>query len=224
VSFAEAHAYVHLHSDTIDIPICTSEILLRSFSKTSAPGVSDVITPDAPFDKLTALATPAQKAILEGLSKQLEFYGQNRTESARKEAQRVLTEKQKADADRNKTMQEYNQTRQRIATAVQTKWPEFGTPWHPRTQEILKSDSPEVIKAIESHDQYKQFNKLAEQLEAVSIKSLDLDRRWVKCQRFLRTAEDIALAANLTKFAPAEVQERYNELVAEECGTLGGRK
>lgn len=39
VSFAEAHAYVIVESDTIDIPVCTSEALLRRYSR--LPGSPD---------------------------------------------------------------------------------------------------------------------------------------------------------------------------------------
>ncbi len=37
VSFAEAHAYTIIHSDTIDIPIKTSDAFLRKFSETKRP-------------------------------------------------------------------------------------------------------------------------------------------------------------------------------------------
>jgi hypothetical protein len=66
------------------------------------------------------------------------------------------------------------------------------------------------------------MDKAGERADSLSKKALDLDRRWAKCQRFLRVAEDVALSANLPKVAPPEVVERYKEMVAAEAGTLGG--
>jgi hypothetical protein len=222
VSFAEAHAYVQLHSDTIDIPVCTSEILLRAYSKTRMDGVDDLITPEAPFDKLTASATPAQKAVLEGLSKQLEVYGLERTDAVQQESKRVLRDKQQADGDANRAMRSFRQAREPIASALRAKWPELNTRWHPRLAKILSDEADDLVRTIETHPGYKNMEKAGERADSLSKKALDLDRRWAKCQRFLRVAEDVALSANLPKVAPPEVVERYKEMVAAEGGTLGG--
>jgi hypothetical protein len=222
VSFAEAHAYVQLHSDTIDIPVCTSEILLRSYSKTRMDGVDDLMTPEAPFDKLTASATAAQKAVLEGLSKQLEVYGLERTDAVQKETKRVQKEKQQADGDANRAMRDYRQAREPVASALRAKWPELNTRWHPRLAKILSDEADDVVRTIESHAGYGKMEKAGERAEAMNKKALDLDRRWAKCQRFLRVAEDVALSANLPKVASPEVVERYKELIAAEAGTLVG--
>src|SRR4051812_44711545 len=43
-SLAEAHAYVLLHSDTVDIPMTTSDVLLRQFSKTRDERTAELVT------------------------------------------------------------------------------------------------------------------------------------------------------------------------------------
>jgi len=80
VSLAEAHAYVLLHSDTIELPLTTSDVLLRQFSRENG---TDLVRPDGPFDELIQHASPTQRAILEGLSDQLELKGNSRTFAAR---------------------------------------------------------------------------------------------------------------------------------------------
>ncbi len=44
VSFAEAHAYVQVRSDTIDIPVSTSDVFLRQFSEASARDPRGLVT------------------------------------------------------------------------------------------------------------------------------------------------------------------------------------
>ena len=54
-SLAEAHAYVLINSDTIDIPVCTSDVLLRQFSKTKDAKVKDLVTAGTKFEELLKL-------------------------------------------------------------------------------------------------------------------------------------------------------------------------
>ena len=75
ISFAEAHAYTVLTSDTIDIPVKTSDAFLRSFSKDKADGVSGLLTRESSYDALLAAAAPIDRAVLEGLSSQLKLTG-----------------------------------------------------------------------------------------------------------------------------------------------------
>src|SRR4030095_6107142 len=93
VSFAEAHAYVQLTSDTVDIPVCTCDAFLRTFSKQGGDEGSDLLSPEAPFGRLLKAATPAQRAVLEGLSKQLNLSGDDRVLQARSMAEKLDKER-----------------------------------------------------------------------------------------------------------------------------------
>ena len=77
ISFDEAHAYVILAADTIDLPVKTSGEYLTVHSKFGEVD-SDLLTNDEPYEDVLALANPVQKAILEGLSEQLDLKGSDR--------------------------------------------------------------------------------------------------------------------------------------------------
>ena len=92
ISFDEAHAYVILTADTIDLPVKSSGEYLTVHSKFGDGDDSKLLPNDIPYEKLLALATPVQKAILEGLSEQLDLNGSDRLVDAWKET--------KSDRDR----------------------------------------------------------------------------------------------------------------------------
>lgn len=73
VGMNEAFAYALLHDDSIDTPVCTSDVFLRKYVKTSDRQVFET-----PYADVRSWATPAQLAALDGLSQQLELNGQDR--------------------------------------------------------------------------------------------------------------------------------------------------
>lgn len=72
-SMAEAHAYVQISSDTIDVPVCTSDNFLRQYSKTQDAKIKDLLTANSRFDLLAEKTSPDRRAVLEELSKLLDL-------------------------------------------------------------------------------------------------------------------------------------------------------
>ncbi|HWD37459.1 MAG TPA: hypothetical protein VG944_01305 [Fimbriimonas sp.] len=72
VEMDEAYAYTILHDDSIDTPVCTSDVYLRAFVKKP-----DAETLATPYSQIVRWSTPAQKAALEGLSVQLKMDGED---------------------------------------------------------------------------------------------------------------------------------------------------
>ena len=77
VGMDEAFAYSLIHDDSIDTPVCTSDVFLRRFA--SSPG--DDWT-ETNWTDLRSWATPAQKAALEALSDDLTLKGDGRLAGA----------------------------------------------------------------------------------------------------------------------------------------------
>ncbi len=77
----EAFAYSLVNDDSIDTPVCTSDVFLRRF-------VTDRADPEVmatPFAKVRAWARPAQRAALDGLSLALKLDGEDRLQTAYQE-------------------------------------------------------------------------------------------------------------------------------------------
>jgi len=220
VSFAEAHAYTLLASNTIDIPIKTSGEMLRKLVKIEGDPPAGWVTTDAPFDDLLALAAPPERAVLEGLSVQLKLSGSDRVAEAHELAKSVQKDRDRLSKISRRKGRELRSCRNEIAQELKLAWPELSNPYHGRITEILVDHGNEIVKLIESHKRYSQFARLHDELDSIVEQRLDLERRWAKCQRLIRTAENVALAANLDKIEPTEMQERYRRMVAAENSTL----
>ena len=79
------------------------------------------------------------------------------------------------------------------------------------------------MKTIETHPRYKRFDELSREIDGISARNMDLERKWVKCQRLMQTLQSVALAANLEKVASPELQEKYKEITREEASLLEKR-
>jgi hypothetical protein len=116
---------------------------------------------------------------------------------------------------------ERDNLRNQIRARVLSRWPEISNPYHPAAVAAMTKEADAIVKLIESQSGFKRWDDLVRQAEDQGDKSLDLERRWVKCQRFLYVAETVALEANLEKFAGRLVQARYKALREAEGGRLG---
>lgn len=217
VSLAEAHAYVNLHSDTIDIPVSTSEALLRQFSKTGGGGLAG---PQMQFDALIEKASPPQKAVLEGLSGQLNLTAGNRYEESRRLADLLLAERKTVDRERSMKSDETDKIARQIRRRLIGRWPELSNPWHPRVADMMKQEGAQMQEFIEHDSDNPRWDLLRRDGDRLDDRSLDIERKWVKCQRLLRMLETVALAANIEKVASPAVVERYKQLLEDEAGIL----
>jgi len=215
ISLAEAHAYVQINSDTIDIPLATSDIFLRSCSK-AEKGKPDMINAEDDVETLLGVSRPDQRAVITELSKQLELKQDTRMAETRALSDKYDKERKNIDQQKRRLQRDLGGLRGSIQSTLKQRWPELANPWSPKVAEILRKESDDIVKLIESHPRFKRFDELSHEIEGLDTRSLDLERKWAKCQRLMQTMQSIALAANLEKVATPELQERYREIVREE--------
>ena len=238
VSFSEAHAYALLTSSTIDISVKTSDAFLRAYSEYPKPGSKGsrrkrrrderppqplvrLWHPDSAFADLIDLARAEERVVLEGLSGQLELFESRRARQARMVAARLAKENKARLSDRNKMRGQYDKLAAGIRREVINRWPELANPWHPSAATIIQKEADAIVECVESHAGYKRFSQLRRRLNRLSQEQLKRDRKWAKCQRLIRTLENVALAANLPHVASAGRQKEYARLLGAEMATLG---
>ena len=221
VSLAEAHAYALIHSETVDISMKTSDVFLRRYSSFRANGVEGMVTAEADFDQLLDLAGPADHAVLSELSTLLKLDGKSPVRDARVAADSNAQRRRSIDQQRSRLSRTHDQLRGVLQARVVGHWPELGNLLNPSAEKLIADEGDAVVKFIEAAPQFKDFAKQEKDIDDLDHQSFDLERTWVKYQRFIRTAENVALAANLPKVAKEDIVERFKKLVEAEGGWLG---
>lgn len=220
ISFDEAHGYVMLASSTIDIPVKTSDAFLREYSQLEADGHSGLVSIEQPFGELLALASPTERAVLSGLTQELKLAGDGRVQAAEKLAKEIEKQRKKlAERIKDKNRRR-NDLKRDVQRSLKLRWPELTNLLNPAVLDLLTRDAAQFVQAVESHPKYSEFSQLLREIEQLENQRLDLERRWVKCRRLIRVAENVVLAANLPQLASSELQARYQKLLAAERGAF----
>jgi len=213
---------------TPDTPSPTSAGSSDKSSETPTPGTRQSpeteqpwLTPDSEFDELLKHASLPDRQVLIGLSNALHLSEALRAKEVRALATQIQRDKKKLDIDYRKQTAEYKQIAGSILRRLQLQWPELSNRWHPQVQQIMANEAHSVTSAIKKHARFRRLETLGRERQALSRRKFDHDRQWIKCQRLVRTLENVALAANLPLVASPDIVRRFQELTAAENGTLG---
>ncbi len=223
-SLAEAHAYSLLESDTIDISIKTSDALLRALSKTKDDKNPELITADTSYERLLALAGPCERAVLEGLSETLSLAGNERTKAARELGEEFKKQKAEVDKRKGEKNKEFRAAAGEIVKLLKQRWPELENRWHAKVQEVLANEPGAAMAAMQSHPKWSDCQRLHDEIARLADEALDLERKWVKTQRFTYVVESVALAANLPSLASPDAIARYQALTKSEARSILAEK
>ncbi len=220
-SFTDAFTYALLNDDTIDIPLTTSDQLLRDFSHPrTSQETTDLLETNANYSDLLANATPAQRAALDGLSQKLALTGEDRIAKANALARDLQSQRNTLARQRRRIDNEDNAARNRLHDALLRRYPELGIANHPDSPAILTKEHDAISRFFDSSHDYKTWHDDDQKRNDIDDQDDVLERKWVLTQRFLDRTRTVILAANLPKIAPPEVITAYTNLIARETQTL----
>lgn len=240
VSLAEAHAYAVLASETTDIPLRSSETILRKFSRIAGYEIDGKGRPRSEDSEESAEVADTKLAYLEGSL--YEIAARGRPEETRMVV--GLAEKLGVpiSSDIGDVMKRYEiqrdefrnsrgfgsrrprgfSARRKVQTAVVEKWPELENPKNWPTVELLKPENQAAFLAeLEQIDGYADAIKSAEDRVKTREASVAAELKQVKFRRLIQQLENIVLAQNIALVADVDVVERYRQVVAAEEGFFG---
>jgi hypothetical protein len=245
VSFAEAHAYAVIESNTIDVPVRTSDALLRKYSQLRKPpkeggadenpvgrllnflgsdraggGKEELLDATGPLAKLIEHARPDQRAILAQLPTKLGFGGSPTVEEVKQKLAQVESKLSVANATLATAMSTHSTTLERVQEEVRELWPELHYDNSPTSMALASDRADEFLSKVTSLASYDSLAAAKKQVDEFSDQQLQLSRDEARLQRLVKTCESVALAANLPRIVPAEIVARYQQLVAMEESTL----
>jgi hypothetical protein len=247
VSFAEAHSYAVIESDTIDVPVRTSDALLRKYSRlrkrsadkdedsgsnpfgrflnafgsdSAKGGANDLMELKGHLAKLMEVARPDQRAIIERLPSKLGLGDNPKFEDVEQKLSRVESKVSVANAKLATAMSTQSTTLERVQEEVREIWPELHVDNSPLAMALTSERADEFVTTVSALPAYQALAAAKEQVKKLSDERLKLAREEARLQRLVSTCRSVALAANLPRIAPAEIAARYEQLVTMEEGTL----
>jgi hypothetical protein len=247
VSFAEAHAYAVIESDTIDVPVRTSDALLRKFSRmrskspdkqpagdgnpfgrllgvlgggSSKAGPQELTEAKGPLAKLIGLARPEQRAILQQMPPKFGLDETPTVEHIRQKLERVESKLGVANAKLATATSTQSATRKRVQDELRDVWPELHSDNSPLAMALASERAEEFVATVSALPSYKALSSAKKRVQEFADEQMRLSREEARLHRLLNTCESVALAANLPKIAPQEIVARYQQLVRIEEGFL----
>jgi hypothetical protein len=239
VSFAEAYAYAVTVGDTIDIPLRTSDVYLRTYSRlpdndqdlsqkqpdgksnSSAETGSESSARKSPLNlesvkgslqSIVDQAPPVSRRIVTVLSKSLGF-------ELKDDSAAVFTAYDKhlktvPQAPRRGGRGRSGSGRRNLLREISEKWPELGDDQHWEESELLKPEKQEkLLKEIKELPSWKSYDERRLQAEESARNAEQHELRDVKFRRLIKGLEIIVLEKNLPLVATPEIVQKYRQLI-----------
>ncbi len=239
VSFAEAYAYAVTVGDTIDIPLRTSDVYLRTYSRlpdddqdrakkeseVKSDSIAGTESADAArqsplnlasvkgsLQSLVDQAPPVSKRIVIELSKHLGFKLED-------DCQAVFTAYDKhlqsvPQAPRRGGRGRGGAGRRSLLQEISEKWPELGDDQHWEESALLKAENQEKLLAeLKELPSWKSYDERRQQAQESARKTEQHELRDVKFRRLIKGMEIIVLEKNLPLVATPEIVQRYRQLI-----------
>lgn len=246
VSMAEAHAYAMITCDTIDVPMRTSDVVLRKYSKfetepievespgfvrsifggllsrTDAPDVATKTNSlDRSIDEILSLARADQIEIITKLASMLELTGDlsvRRIQRQRKKLTERIEKKYSAVADLSDSEATLIEEVRRSLNQANPEFREQG--FSPIITEWTSTRGDEFVKLIESFEESQSLVHVQTQISSLTNEIESLERREAKLERLVLTLQNVLLEMNLPNVADEPTIERFQKLLELENSSL----
>jgi hypothetical protein len=236
VSFAEAHAYAVIQSDTIDVPVRTSEALLKQYSKIgdaqakakpAAKKDGDVTSSEpellglsGPVKTLATACRPDQRAVIEQLTTKLGLKAIATVEDVQAKLRQTEDKLNAATSKSSTATRTRRSALKDVRNEIYDNWPELQSEWAPLAVDLATDRADEFVSRVQKLPDYATLGYAKKREEELIKTSMQLERDKARVERLLRACETAVLAANLSKVAKPEIAQRYEELIRMEEGTL----
>ncbi len=234
ISFAEAHAHAVVASQTIDIPLKSSEAFLRQCSR-----IGDYDDPEAALTneinleqsdvkddslyklsgtiaEIAALASPDQRRMVVELSKQLDVPLNSEVTEVfvLSEAQRkIFSQSRRGPARRGRFSR-----RRDLRNEIIEKWPELAETKDWSSLEALRPERSEAfLEQVRSLPSYESFQQSQVERTRTSEQSTKAELKDVQYRRLIHSLETVLYEQNLPYVASPEKIEKYRAMIAIEA-------
>jgi hypothetical protein len=217
VGMNEAYCYTLNNDESIDVPVCTSDVFLRRFVL-----LRDADVFQNSWPTVLAWADPAQKQALEGLSTRLKLTGDDRLKAA---YDRVFRNGSGNGRDPQWAARS-RQTKSKLDAMVREarrellrRYPDLRSATN-ATYAQTRKDAIVRLEREASEGKWKDLLAANDAVDKAEQDGENLDIVESKMLRIVRLGKSVVLAHELQQSASAQVKARYQKLIEAEGRTL----
>ncbi len=213
VGMDEAYCYALANDDSIDIPVCTSDVFLRRFVTTSDEQVFR-----NRYSQIHTWATPAQRAALDALSARLKMRGEDRLRVAYDQEFNNGGEEGSQEGAVRDAQRRLEARRDEGRQSLLTRWPALD---HPGTSEYNRAKA-EAIAALDreaADGKWKGLLDAAQEMDKAEQAAYAAELTEARVLRIIRLGKSIVLAHTLHETGDAATKTRFDRLIEAEGRT-----
>ena len=214
VGMDEAYAYTLINDESIDVPVCTSDVLLRRFGS-----VNDRTTFEGnAYEEVLSWASPAQAAALEGLSLKLKKSGSDRLFTS----YLLMMRGPEGSSGRKgsaKLAKSFQDARNEGRRTLFSRWPELRRTSDREFATAYKEASAQLGREADS-ERWKNLIALETELDKSVAAGEAAEIADSQNLRFVRLGKSVILAHQLKEGDNKSLKERYARLIEAEGRTV----
>lgn len=232
-SLTEAHSYVIINSETIDVPIKTSDVFLRNFvdfendkNLTDSNGSKDqlkqnhgspYLNPNDSFNKISQNSTPSAKVIIHELAKKLNLELTSPYSELTKKITILEKKKSAIVAKKKERETERNKIRNNLKNRIKKEWPELTNILHPEARKIQSQEKQDALLSFANEEmQWSKFKKIQKEVDDLESERFGVEKNQVVTMRLRWELENVVLKKELFQKFDKSIVERFESLLELE--------
>ena len=253
-SLTEAHAYVVIHSNTIDIPIKTSDVFLRRFSSFEPPQEeSDIngliknakdlssgkdsnsskrevlqekwLFRTDPISEILLSASTESKAIIQALARKLSLQDEKLFEKAEDKIKEIKKRREELAKAKKEKDEQKKKLKNKIRTRLLNEWPELSNMQHPKVDTLKQTgNSSRLITLSNQDNEWSNYKKRTEESVQIGNERFKLEKKQVLAMRLTHEIENVVLRVALPKISSKKVLHRFSQIEKLEKTIFGHSK
>ena len=206
----EAFCYALIHDDSIDVPVCTSDVFLRRFVPSN-----DRELLQTSYANARAWATAPQRAALDALSERLRLGGNNRIGTAYAQFRALPTRDGRTSPARRDALVHFQALQNDGRSRLLRQFPDLKLS-SPASRQAARQSAIAQLSREAAQGQWKD---LLDADAAVDQAEQNLEKQEIADSlviRFVRLAKSVILAHRLNESSEAGLKARYARLIEAE--------
>ena len=242
-SLSEAHAYVIIHSETIDIPVKTSDIFLRNtisfnFDQNSSKGeikkrilpadvnqtVEKILNLSDSIGTFLKFATPSSEAIITSLANKLQLNGSKIYNETKVKVNGFKIKKDKLSKDKKSKEDQKRKVKDKLKLLIKKEWPELTNLLHPKAFELQRAEgSKKLLMLVQKENNWSKIIELKTEIARIEKERFITEKNQALAIRLQRELENVFLKEKLYAESPFKIMD-YDKITELENLVLGDLK